>query len=102
MSLSEWKQLETVIFSSEVTFITMRTIIEYMQLCHIHLYQKIARKKVASVNAALSHIHTGDFFACDFLIQMDVASCIYSIVVLIVIKVTLTAKNDCLKLFPFQ
>ena len=53
MSLSEWKQLETVIFSSKVTFITMRTIIEYMQLCHIHLYQKIARKKVARVNAAL-------------------------------------------------
>ena len=32
----------------------MRTIIEYMQLCHIHLYQKIARKKVARVNAALA------------------------------------------------
>ena len=32
----------------------MRTIIECMQLCHIHLYQKIARKKVARVNAALS------------------------------------------------
>ena len=31
----------------------MRTIIEYMQRCHIHLYQKIARKKVARVNAAL-------------------------------------------------
>ena len=53
MSLSEWKQLETVIFSSKVTFITMRTIFEYMQLCHIHLYQKIACKKVARVNAAL-------------------------------------------------
>ena len=53
MSLSEWKQLETVIFSSKVTFITMRTIIEHMQLCHIHLCQKIARKKVARVNAAL-------------------------------------------------
>ena len=52
-SLSEWKQLETVIFSSKVTFITIRTIIEYMKLCHIHLYQKIARKKVARVNAAL-------------------------------------------------
>ena len=25
-----------------------------MQLCQIHLYQKIARKKVARVNAALS------------------------------------------------
>ena len=31
----------------------MRTIIEYTQLCHIHLYQKIALKKVACVNAAL-------------------------------------------------
>ena len=49
---SEWKQLETVIFSSKVTFITMRTIIEYMQLCRIHFYQKIVRKKVACVNAA--------------------------------------------------
>ena len=56
MSLSEWKQLETAIFSSKVTFITMRTIIEYMQLCHIHLYQKIARKKVARVNAALGRL----------------------------------------------
>ena len=53
MSPSEWKQLETAIFSSKVTFITMRTIIEYMQLCHIHLYQNIARKKGARVNAAL-------------------------------------------------
>ena len=36
----------------------MRIIIEYMQLCHIHLYQKIARKKVARVNAALGvHVH---------------------------------------------
>ena len=32
----------------------MRTIIEYMQRCHIRLYQKIARKKVARVNAAIS------------------------------------------------
>ena len=56
MSLSEWKQLETVIFSSKVTFITMRTIIEHMQLCQIHLYHKIARKKVASVNAALKRL----------------------------------------------
>ena len=45
ISPSEWKQLETVIFSSKLTFITMRTIIEYMQLCHIHFYHKIARKK---------------------------------------------------------
>ena len=52
ISLSEWKQLETVIFSSKVTFITTRTAIEYMQLCHIHFYQKIAPKKVARVNAA--------------------------------------------------
>ena len=53
ISLSEWKQLETVIFSSKVTFITMRIIIENKQLCHIHFYQKIARKKIARVNAAL-------------------------------------------------
>ena len=31
----------------------MRTIVEYMQLCHINFYQKIAHKKVARVNAAL-------------------------------------------------
>ena len=53
ISLLEWKQIETVIFSSEITFITMKTIIEYVQLCHIHFYQKIAHKKVARVNAAL-------------------------------------------------
>ena len=51
ISLSEWNQLDTVIFSSKVPFIAMRTIIEYMQLSHIHFYQKIARKKVARVNA---------------------------------------------------
>ena len=33
----------------------MRTIIEYIQLCHIHFYQKIARKKVARVNAGYIH-----------------------------------------------
>ena len=27
-----------------------------MQLCHIHFYQKIARKKVARVNAALGEV----------------------------------------------
>ena len=32
----------------------MRTIIDYMQFCHIHFYQKIALKKVARANAALS------------------------------------------------
>ena len=31
----------------------MRTIIEYMQLYHIHFYQKIIRKNVARANAAL-------------------------------------------------
>ena len=31
----------------------MKTIIELMQLCQIHFYQKIARKKVARINAAL-------------------------------------------------
>ena len=39
----------------------MRTIIEYMQLCHIHLYQQIARKKVARVNAALQSFLTKRF-----------------------------------------
>ena len=48
----------------------------------------------------LSRIYTGDFFACDFLIKMDVAKlhlfnngshCDESY---------LTAENDCLKLFP--
>ena len=34
----------------------MRAIIEYVQLCHIHFYQKIARKKVACVNAALGRV----------------------------------------------
>ena len=34
----------------------MKTIIEYMQLCHIHFYQKIARKKVDRVNAALDTV----------------------------------------------
>ena len=50
----------------------------------------------------LSRIYTGDFFACDFLIKMDVAKlhlfnngshCDESY---------LTAENDCLKLFPFR
>ena len=31
----------------------MRTIIEKMQVCYIHFYQKIARKKVPRVNAAV-------------------------------------------------
>ena len=31
----------------------IKTTVEYMQLCQIHFYQKIARKKVARVNAAL-------------------------------------------------
>ena len=39
----------------------MRTTIEYMQLCHNHLYQKIARKKVARVNAALGGQRLRDF-----------------------------------------
>ena len=50
----------------------------------------------------LSRIYTGDFFACDFLIKMDVAKlhlfnngshCDESY---------LTAENGCLKLFPFR
>ena len=31
----------------------IKAAVEYMQLCPIHFYQKIARKKVARVNAAL-------------------------------------------------
>ena len=30
----------------------IKAAVEYMQLCPIHFYQKIARKKVARVNAA--------------------------------------------------
>ena len=39
----------------------MRTIIEYMQRCHIHLYQKIARKNAARVNAALRSERDGRY-----------------------------------------
>ena len=35
----------------------MRTIIEYMQLCHIQFYQKIARKNVDRV----LHLHDRHF-----------------------------------------
>ena len=31
-----------------------------MLLCHIHLYQEIARQKVARVNAALDIVKRGD------------------------------------------
>ena len=34
----------------------IKTAVELMQLCQIHFYQKIARKKVARVNAVL-HLH---------------------------------------------
>ena len=55
-----------------------------------------------SPKLTLSRIYTGDFFACDFLIKMDVAKlhlfnngshCDESY---------LTAENDYLKLFPFR
>ena len=61
----------------------------------------LVRLKNAS-KSSLSRIYTGDFFACDFLIKMDVAKlhlfnngshCDESY---------LTAENDCLKLFPFR
>ena len=46
------KQLKTIISISKIPIITIKTAIEKMQLCQIHFYQKIARKKVARVNAA--------------------------------------------------
>ena len=80
----------------------MRTIIEYMQLCHIHLYQKIARRKVASVNAALSRIYTGDFFACDFLIKIDLAKLHFLNGGFDHDNWHLTDGNNCLKLVSYQ
>ena len=54
--------IETIIFCRKVTFTTMRTIIEYMQLCHIHFYQKIASKKVPRKCSLMhiSHIEMSD------------------------------------------
>ena len=65
---------------------------------------EISKAGVKTVNDkfVLSRIYTGDFFACDFLIKMDVAKlnlfnngshCDESY---------LTAENDSLKLFPFR
>ena len=36
----------------------IKTAVEQMQLCQIHFYQKIARKKVARVNVTLRLIST--------------------------------------------
>ena len=40
--------------NNKVPIIMIKAAVEKMQLCQIHFYQKIARKKVARVNAALS------------------------------------------------
>ena len=45
ISLSEWKQLETVIFSNKVTFITMRTIIGYRNFATFIFIKKSLEKK---------------------------------------------------------
>ena len=50
----------------------------------------------------LSRIYTGDFFACDFLLQMDVAKLHIFNDGSHCDKNYLTAKNDCLKLLPFR
>ena len=41
-----------------------------MQLCHIHFYQKIARKKVARVNAALEGLQSSCFLLLFGLIKI--------------------------------
>ena len=73
-----------------------------MQLCQIHFYQKIARKKVARVNAALSRIYTGDFFASDFLIEMDLAKLHLLNDGFDRDNWNLTDGNNCLKLVSYQ
>ena len=50
----------------------------------------------------LSRIYTGDFFACNFLIKMDVAKLHLFNNGSHCDKSYLTAENDCLKLFPFR
>ena len=50
----------------------------------------------------LSRIYTGDFFACDFLIKMDVAKLHLFNNGSHCDKSYLTAENHSLKLFPFR
>ena len=66
------------------------------------MLRHIQRCTEEEARRVLSRIYTGDFFACDFLIKMDVAKlhlfnngshCDESY---------LSAENDCLKLFPFR
>ena len=47
-------------------------------------------------------IYMGDFFACDFLIKMDVAKLHIFNNSFHCDKSYLTAENDCLNLFPFR
>ena len=73
----------------------MRTIIEYMQLCPIHLYQKIARKKVARVNAALWTFLTTVYQQCKKNIgkkQKDLRLC-WPLIVLSINKFILLNRN---------
>ena len=46
---------------SKVPIIIIKSAVEYMQLCQFHFYQKIARKKVARVNAALEPFERTEF-----------------------------------------
>ena len=50
----------------------------------------------------LSRIYTGDFFAYDFLIKMDVAKLLLFNNDSHCDKSYLTAENDCFKMFPFR
>ena len=56
-----------------------------------------------SINlCTVSRIYAGDFFACDFLIKMDVAKLYLFNNGSHCDESYLTAENDCLKLFPFR
>ena len=61
----------------------------------------LARLKSAS-KSLLSRIYTGDFFAYDFLIKMDVAKLHIFNNGSHFDESYFTAENDCLKLFPFR
>ena len=60
------------------------------------------KTKFCSKQSNLSRIYTGDFFACDFLIQMDVATLRIFNNGSHCDKSYFTAENDCLKLFSFR
>ena len=69
--------------------------------------QQLILKKNSAVlrlnlKSLLSRIYTGDFFACDFLIQMDVAKLHIFDCGSHCDKSNVTAENDCRKLFAFQ